>query len=1180
MSVQEPEIPYGGTTAERLRAFAVNVDRERVAAVATKYWEVAAYGFLMVAAIILRFWNLGARALHHDESLHAYFGFGFNKGLDQLFTLNSGNVDTYRHVPFMHGPFQFIGNGFLMWIFNDGDYQSRLLAAILGSAMVGMPFLLRKHLGTTGALAAAAFICISPTLTYYSRFTREDIYTAFWSFGVVIFAWRYLATQKDYFLWLMAFFMAGLFLTKETSYMTVGGLVFFFDFLLARYLCDKLLARTKFEPPWVAGVARVGATLGLLFVGPLIVFGWIFLEDWRKKYDLDELPPEANVFIGMATLALPMYAAAIQEIPILFNSEWRHRNEEGINHHIANAEWEVAMISIFGLIGLSTALGLLWRPKTWAIAAAIFWGFLFLLSTTFFTNMGGREILGIPTRPDGFFSVVWGSLDYWLSQQDVRRGNQPDYYYFITIPAYEFLTLGLAVAGGLYYFIRGNLRNAAIVAACGAAILFLLLVLPHGPGLLKCVPPAGENPENLCPAGDARNGVSIFHVILPFSIALIGVLAARLDAFTRYLMFWLVLTSFGLTVAGEKMPWLNVHIALPLAVLAAKFVNDIVERTDLREDLPKLERLAPYAYAAAASALAILIFTYFGPFEFASAGAWLLAIVAGVAVYWAFTGYSPRTGMQVAAVAFIAAMSIFTLRLTVLSSWGHRDNPDLFKGDVAKRDHGEVPREMLVYTQTSGDIPVLMEEIRKAAKQSGLGENIPIVVDSSDGFTWPWAWYLRNYQFKKVEFRNIAQETNYTPTPGAILLLSSAGATKVQLGDGYGQGIPYYHRRWFPEEYRGGADGYSTRDFFKDLLTLKGGDWFDYWLRREPPAEIGHVDAIAFFPASYDLTPPPPVETARTEGTQLIIGGTGTRQGQLNGPSNVIIDGEGNLWVADTNNNRIAKYGPDGRFLMTLGGFGGEVSMNQPWSLAVADDGTVFVADTWNHKIVKFDKDGKKVHEWGAGGQTDGDGDGTIDNDDPFKLYGPRDIEIAPDGNVLITDTGNNRVIEYTADGEFVRQFGKKGSSGAPTDFTEPVGLEVAPNGDIYVGDMLNQRIVVLDTDLNLKREIGVDTWNSTLPPDKAYFELLDDGRLIVTDPFPLNTRPAAGTPQPATSDEPARLLIFGADGTLAGTFEMPKEGGAASARPIGISSDGTNVLVSDSIGNVIRRIPLAELTR
>ncbi len=1138
MSVQEPEIPYGGTTGERLKAFALNAEtRERLSSLAVRYWEVASYGLLLVIAITLRFWNLGARAMHHDESLHSYFGFGFSKGLDDFFTFGTLNNDGYKHVPFMHGPFQFIGNGFVMWIFGDGDYQARILAATLGTAMVAFPFLLRKQLGTFGALAAAMFICFSPTLTYYSRFTREDIYTAFWVLGVVVFAWRYMATQKDHFLYLLAGFMAGLFLTKETSYMTVGAFVFFFEFLFASYVASRIKAKSPEMREW----QHVGLTLLLIPFAWAVAFGWIFLEEWRKKYDMEEMPAEGNVLVVMTSLALPMYAAILQ-IPL--GTEWRNRAEEGLNSHVAADEYKFAMTAIFGLIGLSIALGVLWKPKIWGIAAACFWIPYFLLSTTFFSNMGHVEqfhgwfLLGdLRLRPDGFFSVIWGSLDYWISQQDVRRGNQPDHYYFITIPVYEFLPLLISLVAGFYYFIRGQARNAMIVGGLVAAIIVLLLL----------------------PRGFAVEKVSFVHVIVPFSLVLIAIFSFKMDAFSRFLMFWLVVTSFALTIAGEKMPWLNVHIALPLAILAGRFVGDVVDRTDLRDDLPRLERLSPYLYAAAASGLSVLVFVTTGITSFASLGAWLLAIVAAITVYWAYSGYSRKTAMQVALVGLVAAFSVFTLRATVLASWGHPNNP--YKGDVAKRDYGEVPIELLVYTQTSGDIPVLVKEIERAGRESGQGKNIPVVVDSADGFTWPWAWYLRDSKFKNVTYATV--NAGYTPPPGAILFIAQANAANVVFGDGYGEGIPYHHRRWFPEEYRGTNGQYSTRDFFTDLFTPKVvfENWLDYWMRRNPPTTLGAVDGVAFFPKSFDVSPLPPAETVRTEGTQLVIGQTGTRPGQLSSPSDVFIDKDGNLWVADTNNSRVSKYSSDGSYISGLGGFGSATPLNQPWSLTVADDGTVFVADTWNHKIVKFDKDGNKVKEWGGGGQLkDEDGDGKLDSDDPFRLFGPREITLSPEGNVLITDTGNSRVVEYTADGDFVRQFGQKGSSGAPADLSEPVGIEVAPDGDVYIGDFWNKRIIVLDKELNFKTQIEVDEWGSQQVTDRGYMALLDDGRLLVTDPTG------------------GKIITFGADGERLGTYELPKDGTTPTVRPIGIAADGTSVLVADSAANVVRKIPLAEV--
>jgi sugar lactone lactonase YvrE len=602
------------------------------------------------------------------------------------------------------------------------------------------------------------------------------------------------------------------------------------------------------------------------------------------------------------------------------------------------------------------------------------------------------------------------------------------------------------------------------------------------------------------------------------------------------------------------MPWLNVHIALPLAVLAARFIDEMLNRGDLRDDLPSLEKIAPFLYAAVASALAIVVFVIVGPFSIASAGGWILAIVAGVSVYWAYSGYSRKTAMQVAMVGAVAAFAVFTFRAAYLASWGHPDLQPGILDTVARRDHGDVPVEMLVYTQTSGDIPILQGQIDKAARQSGLGKKMPIVVDSTDGYTWPWAWYLRDYT--AVSYTTISQ--GYTPPQGAILLIARGNASNANLGTGYNEGIPYHHRRWFPEEYRGDNGQYSPQDFFKDVFSASAwSNWLNYWVRRDPPATIGTVDGVAFFPKGFgvDVTAPPAGPTVRTDGTQLVIGGSGVQKGQMSGPSDVTFDQQGNIYVADTNNNRVEKYDSQGNFVAAAGGFGGDVTLNQPWSMAVDGDGNVYIADTWNHDIIKLDKDLKQVKKWGSGGQVEANGD-------PQKLFGPRKIAITPDGNVIITDTGNSRVVEYTKDGDFVRQFGSKGTSGDPLQFSEPASLAVASNGDIYVADFWNKRIVHLDKDLQSKGTIPVDGWGSQAVTDRPYLAVLPDGRLLATDPTN------------------GKVLVFGADGKPLTPYDLPKESGQASTRPVGIASDGTSVLVADAQGSVVRKIPLSEIAK
>ena len=104
--------------------------------------------------------------------------------------------------------------------------------------------------------------------------------------------------------------------------------------------------------------------------------------------------------------------------------------------------------------------------------------------------------------------------------------------------------------------------------------------------------------------------------------------------------------------------------------------------------------------------------------------------------------------------------------------------------------------------------------------------------------------------------------------------------------------------------------------------------------------------------------------------------------------------------------------------------------------------------------------------------------------------------------------------------------------------------------------------------------EIKVATWGSNAVTDRAYLALLPDGRLLATDPNPCTTAPDCPTPQSG------KILVFDAAGNLLTAYEPPKEGQNVIERPIGIASDGTSVLVADSAGSVVRKIPLSEITK
>src|SRR5690606_36057518 len=121
----------------------------------------------------------------------------------------------YTHSPIFHGPFYYHFQGLVFFLFGANDYTSRVSAAISGMVIVALPLLLRKWLGTVGTLAAVGLLALSPTLVYYSRFVREDIYMAAFVLAMVCCIWRYVDSGRERWLVVFTVGFIGSMTTKE-----------------------------------------------------------------------------------------------------------------------------------------------------------------------------------------------------------------------------------------------------------------------------------------------------------------------------------------------------------------------------------------------------------------------------------------------------------------------------------------------------------------------------------------------------------------------------------------------------------------------------------------------------------------------------------------------------------------------------------------------------------------------------------------------------------------------------------------------------------------------------------------------------------------------------------------------------------------------------------------------------
>jgi DNA-binding beta-propeller fold protein YncE len=174
-------------------------------------------------------------------------------------------------------------------------------------------------------------------------------------------------------------------------------------------------------------------------------------------------------------------------------------------------------------------------------------------------------------------------------------------------------------------------------------------------------------------------------------------------------------------------------------------------------------------------------------------------------------------------------------------------------------------------------------------------------------------------------------------------------------------------------------------------------------------------------------------------------GTSGTGNGQFQGPAGVAVDSSGNVYVADTINNRIQKFTSTGAFITAWGSPGkGNGQFEYPSGVAVDAPGNVYVADTINSRIQKFTPTGAFITAW-----TSGKHNGQFDFTDA--------VAVDASGNVYASDRLNCSVQKFTATGTFITTRGGCGTGiGA---FNYPIGIAVDASGIVYVADMNNHRI-------------------------------------------------------------------------------------------------------------------------
>jgi uncharacterized protein (TIGR03663 family) len=217
--------------------------------------ELAAYGLLVAAALLVRLLDLGDRPFHHDESQDAYFSWVL---------LTRGE---YEYDPLLHGPLRFYLTAGLYALLGDTDFTARLAPALMGTAMVGLPYLLRDQLGRVGAFAAAVALAFGPSYLYFGRFAREDVSFACLTLALLVAVFRFLERPRRHHPAVIGVLLALSFATKETTFITLFVAGTFVLALLASPWRERVLGpvRAVGIDAWGWGLAAFVGVFTVLF---------------------------------------------------------------------------------------------------------------------------------------------------------------------------------------------------------------------------------------------------------------------------------------------------------------------------------------------------------------------------------------------------------------------------------------------------------------------------------------------------------------------------------------------------------------------------------------------------------------------------------------------------------------------------------------------------------------------------------------------------------------------------------------------------------------------------------------------------------------------------------------------------------------------------------------------------
>ena len=215
------------------------------------------------------------------------------------------------------------------------------------------------------------------------------------------------------------------------------------------------------------------------------------------------------------------------------------------------------------------------------------------------------------------------------------------------------------------------------------------------------------------------------------------------------------------------------------------------------------------------------------------------------------------------------------------------------------------------------------------------------------------------------------------------------------------------------------------------------------------------------------------------------FGKAGNGKGQFAFPYGITADSKGDIYVADTDNNNISIFTSDGKYKSYFKPVNKEDAINSPSAIRIFDE-KLYVPEIQTGRVKIFDLQGNKLFE-------------LMIPKEQVQLNSPNGVAVDKDGNIVVSDTVNARIVKFDNKGRLSATFNGDGTT-TTSVMTSPRGIMVDKDGTIYVVDLVSQCLMKFDKSGKFLNKLGgMGSENAQFRVPSGLF-LGDNGSIYITD--------------------------------------------------------------------------------